>query len=117
MRQAYLCFAAAAKQGDSYARLQLAKGLLSNDPEKAEALAGLRDEPLTVDEARQKGVSALLELADKGDAEAEYLLAHMYRTGTYVALDGTKAREMLERSADKGYEPAVRTLAMIGHAP
>ncbi len=51
-----------------------------------------------------------------GDAEAMYLLACMYKSGTGVQKSICKARSMLTQAADTGYKKAANILPMLTSA-
>ncbi|WP_119301831.1 tetratricopeptide repeat protein [Dongia deserti] len=58
----------------------------------------------------------LKELAEAGDAEAQYELAGFYHWGKVTAADFTKARQWYERAARQGNADAMLGLAVIyGH--
>ncbi|WP_173031600.1 tetratricopeptide repeat protein [Campylobacter sp. CCUG 57310] len=55
-------------------------------------------------------VKYLSEAASKGDAFAQYHLAQCYKNSHGVAHDPNKVRELLEKSAKGGFEPAKKEL-------
>lgn len=57
-------------------------------------------------------VQRLRALADRGDAQAQYLLASLYRVGLGVKVDETQARALLLAAAEKNNAQAAYSLAM-----
>lgn len=55
----------------------------------------------------------LIESADKGDPESQYLLGTALLAGDGCTADAGKAAEWFSRSAEQGYAPAKRELAMM----
>ncbi|MGB2552075.1 tetratricopeptide repeat protein [Campylobacter sp. MOP51] len=58
----------------------------------------------------KKAVKYLSDAANKGDAFAQYHLAQCYKNSHGVAHDPNKVRELLEKSAKGGFEPAKKEL-------
>ncbi len=57
------------------------------------------------------------DLAQKGDARAQYSIAVMYRKGQGVAQDPAKALEWARQSAEQGYEPGRRLAEALQPKP
>jgi len=60
-----------------------------------------------------KAVSILKPLASKGDRQAQYQLAVMYRNGQGVAENPGKAAQWMIRSARQGYKRAQYSMAVL----
>src|SRR5258707_12170942 len=55
-----------------------------------------------------------MQLAEKGDVEAEYYVARIYANGMdNVALDYSKAADWYQRAAHKKYAPAMQELGYL----
>lgn len=55
----------------------------------------------------------LSQLADKGNAEAQYFLGFMYEVGEQVIQNLSKAKELYEKASNQGYKPAQQRLIYI----
>jgi|GEM_PF-2788752 len=55
---------------------------------------------------KQKGVQFIIEAANQGITEAQYMAAILLLNGNYVTKDTDAAMFMLSQSADKGFSPA-----------
>jgi ankyrin repeat protein len=82
-----------------------ASGNLDSGLDEIEKLIRLRDYP--------EAVSRLSLLADRGDSEARYRLAGLYRSGKGVTRDLDKATELYYQSAQAGFADAQYTFAVI----
>ena len=82
-----------------------ASGKLDSDLDEIEKLIRLRDYP--------EAVNRLRLLADKGNSEARYRLAGLYRSGKGVARDLVKATELYYQSAQAGFADAQFAFAVI----
>ena len=61
----------------------------------------------------RRAMHELLPLACDGNPEAQYAVGYMYYYGEGVAQDTDVGYFWIKRSADKGYPPAVKALAII----
>jgi GAF domain-containing protein len=66
--------------------------------------------PNQPDQHRDTGPPDLHARAEKGDAEAQFMLGTLYRNGDGVRQDDQKAVEWFHRSADQGYPLALSAL-------
>ncbi len=57
--------------------------------------------------------SKSIDLAQKGDAEAQYKIAEMYWSGYGAAIDTDKAWYWCNRAAKKGHSKAIRLMGVI----
>ena len=72
-------------------------------------ILGCSDSADTPTEDTSSGRLDIAELemrAETGDPAAEYALGMMYETGDGVAIDSSRARQWIRKSADQGYAPA-----------
>ncbi len=61
----------------------------------------------------RRAMRELLPLACDGVAEAQYAVGYMYYYGYGVAQDTEVGYFWIKRSADKGYQPAIKALGYI----
>jgi hypothetical protein len=88
----------AAQQGHAKAALRLALQLKNGDGIPADKAAA----------AHWLGVAA-----QAGDAHAMFLLSNAYADGDGVPADPRRARDLLERAADREYPAAIQDLALV----
>jgi uncharacterized protein len=127
MAGAHALFAQAARQGDAEAAYQLGEMERGNATaaqwyrqaaEQGHARAALmlgllqkNGEGIAQDKA---GAAHWLGVAAAaGNAHAMFLLSNAYAHGDGVALDERRARDLLERAADREYPAAIQQLAMV----
>jgi TPR repeat protein len=91
----------AAQQGHAQAALALALLLKNGDGIPTDKTAA----------AHWLGVAA-----QAGDAHAMFLLSNAYADGDGVPLDPRRARDLLERAADREYPAAIQELALVKQA-
>ena len=91
----------AAQQGHAQAALKLALLLKNGDGIPMDKTAA----------AHWLGVAA-----QAGDAHALFLLSNAYADGDGVPLDPRRARDLLERAADREYPAAIQELALVKQA-
>ncbi|MCI0565277.1 MAG: sel1 repeat family protein, partial [Nitrososphaera sp.] len=63
--------------------------------------------------SKEKAVAAVQKLADKGDAEAQFILGVWSERGLFVPVDKEKAIALYQSSANKNYDPAAYHLGEL----
>ena len=74
-------------------------------------LAWLYEAGLGVERSLDEAARRFTIAAEAGDAEAQYALAVMFRTGKGQAVDIARSKHWLERAADQRYPPAIAAYA------
>ena len=77
------------------------------------ALALEESSPSLVMKEVPSAVQGYVELAEKGDADAQYNLAHIYETGFGVPVDERKAASWYKKAANQGHRDAQLKLGML----
>ncbi|MBF0185127.1 MAG: SEL1-like repeat protein [Magnetococcales bacterium] len=58
-------------------------------------------------------ITDLLQLAEQGDADAQFKLGFMYAKGVTVAMDGREALKWLSKAAEQGHRGAEFELKQV----
>ena len=84
-----------------------------SEPEKAKYEEKFRIEAEKVRQERIAKAQELTDAANRGDSDAQYELAKMYRAGKGVGVDFAKAHDFFEASAAKGNAKALLEIAAM----
>jgi TPR repeat protein len=123
--QARALFLRAARQGDAEAAFQLAgldraraarwyrQAAQAGHAKSALALALLLKNGDSIPVDKTAAAHWLGVAAQAGDAHAMFLLSNAYADGDGVPADPRRARDLLERAADREYPAAIQELALV----